>query len=453
MNPASTISNLSPPKKWGSKKAGYTLPWWINHFQYIFLVTVLLIASSANAKDAEMPYILGANVHFGQFIDNPTHDPQKTNEALRRYGFTSFRDGLAWSELSKSSDLSFPLRLKRQKEHLEITYRDIRPLLVYVPGDPTYNNGYLPTTELAIDNFASYAKKAAIITSKYSPIFEIWNEWNLGTGTRRRLPGTAADYIFLIKKTYPELKRLKPTATILVGGMATDVDPDPVQKREWVWTKQAIDMGLLKYGDGLSVHFYNICRPKNERTPAEIITRLEKLDILLRQSNDGKAYPIYITETGWPEKIMGCGFTDEEQIDFSAQFLFWVTKFESVKGVWIYQLKDNGLSEQNIEHHFGLLNYAYTEKPVMRSIQDVRKTLLGSVFSNESISPSGRVTISLKNQNGLTFDILWLMPQAGLEQYVIPVKATARRICDDKIYKEGETVILGSRPLIVTLGE
>ncbi len=421
-----------------------------SHFQKLVLL-FFLVMPSCTVSAGEMPYILGVNVHHADFLQSPIYNPVQSVKALKEYQFDSFRDTLGWSTFNAEKSWVFPSALRNFKYTLDDTKDLEQPLLVFTSGDPSYNNGYLPTTPDQREKALDFIKRATEATKDYHPIYELWNEWNLATGTRKKVPGTPEDYVAFIKQAYPAVKAIASKSTVLVGGMATDVDPVPVLKREWVWTKKAIDLGMLDYGDAVSVHLYNICRAKDERRPSEAIGRLEKLIKIIADKTGNPAYPIYITETGWPEKMKGCGFTPEEQISFSAQFLFWLTKYPSVKGVWIYELKDSGKKPENIEHHFGFLHYDYSPKPMACVLNEVNKILSDSSFSSEKISQSdNRIDFVMKKKGGAPFDLIWLPEKTGTPSYIVPKGKVARFVCDSRQYQEGMSVDLSELPLVVT---
>lgn len=418
--------------------------------KYLYLVLICITYFSP-ARAEEMPYILGVGVHHADFLETPIYEPYKTVKSLKRYNFDSFRDTLGWSTFSKHAGSGLPDDLRDFRKILHQTKGEVSPLLVFTSGNPEYNGGYLPTTREQREKVVAFMQEATIATKEYTPILELWNEWNLATGTRKKIKGTAEDYVALVREAYPAIKSIVPDQLVLVGGMASDIDPIPERGEEWVWTKKAIELGMLDYGDALSLHFYNICRPKNERRPSEFIGRLDSLTRILEHKTGNSSYPIYITEVGWPKKVGGCGFTEDEQISFSSQFLFWIIKYPSVKGVWLYELKDSGESEDNIEHHFGFLNYNYSEKPITCVIKEVRNILSHASFSYENNYPhDNRMHFTLKKENGDFIDIIWLPIEETTIKYTVPEGKTARFLCEQNTHPSGQEVALRERPLIVT---
>jgi hypothetical protein len=413
-------------------------------------IACMTIMSSAASGEMRLPYILGAGVHHGTFLEKPIYEVPSTISALRDLGFTSIRDDFGWSSLANQPTNVFPPRMHRLKAVLDATAGRVQPILALTMGAPDYNGGRLPVTDEAQARYAAFAAQAVRVTASYKPVYEIWNEWNLGTGTRQHVAGSADDYVRLAKAAYRAMKAAAPDATILVGGMGTDLDAVPLRKREWTWTSRAIELGLLDNGDGLSVHFYNVCRPRDERRPSEAVARLGKLVQILEAARPGQGYPIFITEAGWPGKVAtGCGFSEEEQISFSAQFLLWVTKFPTLKGVWIYELKDSGVEPDNLEHHFGLLDFRYTRKPYLCGVLEARSVLDGATFVRETAGPGGSVQILFAKPAGAA-EAVWA-PDPGPDQtYVVPAGQQAKFICDDAIHPAGSTVSLRERPLIVT---
>lgn len=406
------------------------------------------LSSSSNAADANHPYMLGVGVHHGTFIETPRYNVGLTQEALHTYGFQSFRDDFGWSFLEGNPTPDFPQQLLRLKTVIQGMMGSAVPVLALTSGSPLFNDGVLPVTPQAQDSYAAFTARAAKLLNKYQPILEIWNEWNLGTGTRAHKPGTAADYVALAKKAHSAIEQAVPGSQILVGGMGTDVDPMPLMHRPWVWTREAIGLGLLDAGTGMSVHLYNICKTGDQRRPVELIDRLQQLDSLIRESRPA-GYPLYVTEVGWPDRLKTCGYSDEEQISFSSQFLFWATKFPTLKGVWLYELKNNGADQNDIEDRFGLLDNAYKKKPYICGVTDSWSALSHAKFTAEHRQPDGSVDIEF-DVAGQKMDAMWLGTAAAKASFVIPAGRQAKYICEDETYKSGTQVDLRDRPLVVT---
>lgn len=407
--------------------------------------------SSHALGEESHPYTFGVQVHHGTWVERPIYEVGPTLEALQQLGFSSFRDDVGWAYFEDGRPLALTRRLGALARVLNGTKGASRPLLILTNGTPDFNNGALPTTESARAGFADFAERAMGEIAPYDPIVEIWNEWNLGTGTRSKRPGNPEDYVQLVKATYPRLKAAFPGSTFLVGALATDLDPIPFLKREWVWLGRAIELGLLDNGDGLSVHLYNVCRPRHERRPSEQIRRMEALVELLDAAKPGANYPFYVTEVGWPEMMKGCGFTEDEQISFSGQFLLWATKFPSLKGVWLYELKDSGVDPDNLEHHFGLLDFHYRPKPYFCGVSEARTILDGARFVDERVGPGAQVALSF-DRSGDAVSAIWLAIAGDPVPFTVPDGAKARFLCETATFKEGEQVLLRERPLIVSSG-
>jgi hypothetical protein len=399
------------------------------------------------------PFEIGISVHHGTFIEQPVYNLNDTIKALGEFGFESFRDDFGWSFLEDAGDSGFPEKLQALYALLEAMKGRAKPLLALTLGSPIFNGGTQPTTDDAQDRYARSAATAVKLGRPYGAAFEIWNEWNLGTGTRKRIPGTPESYVSLVKKAYPAMKQENPDALVMAGAMATDLDPVPFLNRDWVWTRRALELGLLDNTDALSVHLYNTCRrDPAERRPSELIERLRKLIALVDEFKPGQAFPIEITEVGWPNPARGCGYSEDQQISYISQFLISLTQFPSVKGVWLYELKDLGNDhDTNLEHNFGLLTSDYKPKPYLCGYVETTALLKFARFKTVTTNGDGSVAFEL-TKGDQAVRVVWQPDPQTKTTYVVPAGSAARFVCDPSTYAAGSSVDLRERPLIVQSG-
>ncbi|MCP6014344.1 hypothetical protein NL362_27715, partial [Klebsiella pneumoniae] len=89
---------------------------------------------------------------------------------------------------------------------------------------------------------------------------EIWNEWTIATGMvkyRNQVP-SANVYYNLVKKTSEVIKRNDPNAIILAGSInPLDLRARYIDVNDWKWFEQLVNLGILNYIDGVSLHTYS----------------------------------------------------------------------------------------------------------------------------------------------------------------------------------------------------
>jgi len=256
-------------------------------------IAVLLILSfQAASATQSSDILLGYGTHFAQGkIEYRQFTQHRTWS-----GVNSHRDEVYWGHSETSPGKFTPNENSRASIYAfkNEALQGLKPLVILSYGNKLYDNGTQPHTNEGRLAFSRYSQW---IAKELSPFgvqhFEIWNEWNIGSGTKPRVRrGDARQYVKLVEKTYNAIKEVNSTATVIVGALGDDL-PD------WPWLRQAIEFGLLKHSDGLSVHLYNHSAKESRAGAPELIQRLYTLDAILKR-NGYKDYPIYVTEVGWP---------------------------------------------------------------------------------------------------------------------------------------------------------
>lgn len=277
----------------------------------------------------------------------------------------SVRDELYWKDIEKSpGTLKMDGRAAFSLDRLTKSHSaGIKPLIILSYGNPNYDSGSQPHTHVGRLAFARYAKFVFDETKHISPIFEIWNEWNIGAGTNPKTKiGSPSDYVELVRTTASELRKAGFTGKILGGAVGDDYP-------NWQWTRQAISLGLLDLVDGISIHLYNYSNTKNRRGAPEFLRRTSELNSYISSKNGGRSFPIYITEVGWPNHI-GLKSISREEAAIDAEILLnELSQYPYIKGVWFYEFQDGGSDPFEKEHHFGILDRNGIEKPVACAIR------------------------------------------------------------------------------------
>lgn len=267
--------------------------------------------------------------------------------AMTDLGVTSYRDEIYWTSIERSDrSITMSATPIAMQDALSVSPAPFRPMLIPGYGHPNYDQGSQPYSASGRTAYTRYVVALMDTYGAKFPYFEMWNEWNLGTGNVGGIPGTASAYAALLKDTVPAISPKKGSTKILIGATGDDLN-------DWSWTKQLFDTGVADLADGYSVHLYNYMAGGNA-IPEEMFARLERLQQILRTYNDGNDYPIYVTELGWPTNSGAGGVSQELSGAYISRFLLEASGYSWIKGVWIYDLLNDGTDLTNREHNFGL---------------------------------------------------------------------------------------------------
>lgn len=355
-------------------------------------IFVCLIPVSVNALE------LGVQTHFG----HGRGDRESAFKWMKSAEMRSFRDEIYWENIELQRGVFEPNEqaLNSLKAFNLTQCAGIYPLLTLSFGNPLYDGGSQPYTAEGVAAFATYAGWLAKQLKGKVKYFEVWNEWNIGVGTNPKASyGSPVDYVKLSSATYNAIKEVIPTAEVIVGALADDLDG-------WPWLTAAIKAGLLKSADGVSVHLYNHSMSPSLVGASEIVNRLRTLQTLLRASNVGKPVPIYVTETGWPTHIGQTGVSEQITAEQDARLMLEAHTIEDLAGIWWYALIDGGEDPKDQEDRFGLLRTSLKEKPAgcrLRSLAPFVKQ--SSLIQN--VSNGNAQVLVFKGKDGRNLLAVW----------------------------------------------
>ncbi len=311
----------------------------------------------------------GIGTHFGQGKGNSVQlfEWAASSEA------TSFRDEIYWGQVESSPGI-LAMNGNALKTYAFVqaaSKKGLKPLVILGYGNKYYDNGTQPFTDAGRAAYANYVSWTVSQLKGYVPYYEVWNEWNIGSGTKpKSRSGDPADYVLLAQTAYKAIKQTDKNAQVIVGALGDDLNGFP-------WFKQALKQGVLKYADGVSVHLYNHCDGVKKAGAAEAVQRLNELQSIIHAANNGKALPIYVTEVGWPTNTGKCGIPENVAAEQSLRFLLdSISTVKDLAGIWWYEFLDGGYDPGERENRFGLLRTNYLEKPAgcrIRSIQPFLK--------------------------------------------------------------------------------
>ncbi|UFS69774.1 hypothetical protein LPW11_18015 [Geomonas sp. RF6] len=344
--------------------------------------------SPTGSTAADQPFrelVVGVGTHIGG------QDIDKNIAALTRLGVSSVRDDFFWSGLEKvPGELQIPDKLQRYNAMLEQS--GISQLVILDYGNRFYDDGGKPVTDEGIRAFARYAGYVASQVATTSNI-EIWNEWDNG-----KEPKSAESYLKLVKAVSPAIKAARKDAVILGGSVTTAGIRNG-------WAVELVRGGILDYVDGVSIHPYVHC--DRDSRPEAWIRLIDETAGELQRANAEKEVPLYITEMSWPSHSGACGNSAETVAKYSARALLLVRTIPSVRGIWWYDLTNDGMDPQEREQNFGLLQNDYTPKPAFPAFADAVSAIKGAKRVTRLLSPSGVVCVEIEDQGGEKVFALW----------------------------------------------
>lgn len=262
--------------------------------------------------------------------------------------------------------------------------RGMKPLLILDYGNKFYDDGKLPRSPSAIEGFVRFAVFVVRHFSGRVRYYEVWNEWNSGTGGYYP-GGSAEDYAHLFDATYAAIKRIDPNTVVLAAAGYGH------------WYEQIAKLGIAARADGVAIHPYVPKEPDYQSSvgsngPERSAQRVINAEQVMRQLSNGKEIPIYITEIGWSTSTGKQGYPARDVSAMAERSLLMYAALPYVRGVWWYDLIDDGPDASNAEARFGLFNQRYALKPEGQVVQS-----LAPLLKNNSLkwSPDSNLNAGL----------------------------------------------------------
>ncbi|EMN5859946.1 hypothetical protein RJ495_000467 [Pluralibacter gergoviae] len=313
---------------------------------------------------------LGIGTHFSSYPGNP----QTYLSLIKSYGFTSIRDDYSWNKIEMvKGEFDANGKIEKVDNAIRLAPKyNLNMLVILDYGNKSYNSNYYPNTADSLNAYVKYVQWTVKHLKGKVKYYEIWNEWNIGTGVNHKgkLPPTVDDYLRLVKQVSAVIRKEDPQALILAGS----INPLTMKKRftnisDEEWMYQLIDKGILKYIDGISLHPYSYANDsKVLRSPTGNLDGIDKFhNSILHKYGENVSF--YITEMGIPTYNGLGGVTVNEQSSFIESYTKGVMKRSYIKGIWWYDLIDDGSNQLNKEDNFGLLFNNLNPKPTMLNLK------------------------------------------------------------------------------------
>jgi hypothetical protein len=409
----------------------------------------------AKASERTAPLIIGANVHYGL---RRVLGYTSAEEGLKQLAYikaTSFRDYILWSSYKSGPSSAKLVAAKRLMNFLPKA--QLQPLINIGSPNREVEGSVSPVSERALPYFKSYIRQVVQDTKQYHPIYEIWNEWNIDLSIGKpepRLKGAgdpadgraAVHYPRIAKAAIKEIRSVDPDAVILVGAIGDDPD--------WEWAKSIVRDGALEGADALSIHLYNHCLPKTQRTANELIERAKALQADLMKLRGGAVTPIYVTEYGWPTHIGdACSIPPEVAATNFAQFILQAATVPWIKGIWMHELKNIGEDAQERENNFGLFTYDDKPKPAACFVREATE-IVQQADNVQLKRPFPDVFIARIRQGDRQKIIVWSSRQQSQAKFRMPDGSPdGKMMCSSQTLSGKEPKEIGPVPVVYDLGE
>jgi hypothetical protein len=342
------------------------------------------------AKVTHAAPLLGVGVHT---VTNESNGP-RVMEHLAGSGLTAVREEAPWKfvETTKGT-YQIPPAWDRFVDG--VNANGMKLILVLDYGNRFYDGGDKPRSAEAIAGFVRYATFVIEHFAGRIKYYEIWNEWDNTTGGFP--PGTPAEYAALFNATFPALKRADPSAVVLLGS--------GIQKPQFY--EALAKLGAVGMADGVSIHPYNYDPAFGPEISADFLIQFEEI---MKHLSGRPQVDIYVTEIGWPTPTSGFGvYSDARQAEYAYRTVLLFSALPYIKGVWWYDLKDDGQNPSDREDHFGLSYFDWSPKPSWKSFTDAVEFSRTHelALADQSNLKQGRALVDVKNRDGSKSEIVW----------------------------------------------
>lgn len=333
-------------------------------------LAVSLGCGSAMAEDT--PFILGISTHLMNY-DRPAKKPLTLAADA---GFNAVKDDVFWSTAEPT-----PNRLRitpRWRSYLE-TASGLNMSRLAILGYSTYfHDNKKPRDPQIMQAWLKYTDYVSRQLGNRVDYYEIWNEWDLEAPADRQL---SLDYVKLVQETAPVIRKNTRNSTgkpakILAGA----VTPDGIR---FGFADHLIESGALDLVDGLSIHPYAHCSANDGNTPEAWVRWMREYEQQIR-SKAGRDVPLYLTEMAWPSHQGPCGKSEVTQALYMARIFFLARTIPNFKGMWWYDLYNDGPNRYDQEHNFGILNEDLSPKPAYPMMQAIAPVVRDFTYDAEA---------------------------------------------------------------------
>ena len=233
-----------------------------------------------------------------------------------------------------------------------------------------------PLNYLDSDGYQHFAAFAAAFARRYQDRVDaviIWNEPNLSFewGYRETTP---ADYVALLRETYPAVRAAAPDMLVLAGALAPTLEPSgsPWGLDDLRYLEGMYEAGAAPYFDALAVHTYGLTFPPETEPEPDLINfrRVELLREIMEASGD-EAKHIFITETGWNDHPRWSrAVSPAQRIQYTLDAVRYAEEnwpYVEMMALWAFRFP---APTRSFMDYYTLVTPEFVEKPVYQALQE-----------------------------------------------------------------------------------
>jgi hypothetical protein len=361
----------------------------------LFVLTGLAATPASAAVTTPEPWVTGdpvftpparvlpvqGVVYHGMWSELTDTSRGQLLDRLAANGVKWVRMDVAWREIQPAGPDSYDLAWgvpQIEKRLDEISARGMKTLLMFWWA-PKWSSGSDAANGIP-RNADEYGRAAAWVANRWKDkisAIEIWNEPDqdayLLDDPSSDKAYTAVTYTNLLKASYPRIKAVNPTITVVAGA--------PTAVNVAYYTKVYANGGAGMF-DALGIHPYSgitdkpmsYCDPSQ---PQWYPCNIPNLITLMKAHGDGNK-KLWATEYGWsthdnstytsPVPNWKRGVTAQQQADYILSAQTYLSQFPQVEASFIFTAR-NGASGDAQLINFGLMNRDLTPKLGLRAVK------------------------------------------------------------------------------------
>ncbi|EMH4162841.1 cellulase family glycosylhydrolase [Pluralibacter gergoviae] len=271
-------------------------------------------------------------------------------------GFDSVRFDYPWSNVEKSKGVFTPIT-KLDEIIKKASKSNIEVVIILDYGNSLYKIGK-PKNDIERQHFYKYVAWVANEYKNYNITYEVWNEWSTFKEKNLKVSHSSEslkNYYALVKGSAQIIKEISPHAKVIAGSIV------PKKDGEIEWAIELTKLGVFNYIDGLSIHPYNYSDTEIPSAQSEVSNLVALHKLISDSAPDKTNVNFYITEIGIPVTLKS-RYSHTEVNEFIKNYYELTNNLGFVKGVWWYDLVDDGPNPFEREDNFGFLTRSYEAK-------------------------------------------------------------------------------------------
>ncbi|HCM6242993.1 TPA: cellulase family glycosylhydrolase [Klebsiella pneumoniae] len=320
----------------------------------IYMSLILSVIFVTNSYGFEF----GVCTHIESYSENQV----AIIKAINDLQVTTIRDDISWNDVEKSKGIYTNDNIKKLLQTIDsLSDKKIKSTIILSGTNALYTKYIYPNSSESINGFANYVDYVSQQLRGKVAYYEIWNEWTLSTkiGDIKKSEDL---YFELVKKASDKIRKNDPNAKILIGGInPSAVTGKYLSENDLTWMINLLNKGIMKYGDGISIHSYTFYEKGILKKPYFYFRYLDSVENKMSLSINRKV-PIYITEIGIPSTPYVYGYDEKYISNYIKEVMTEVNKRNYIYGLWWYDLKDDGINKNNKEAHFGIYDFSFKNK-------------------------------------------------------------------------------------------